>query len=295
VAHGKASAPASEHTLNEGRDSSGETVQAFKSTSHVKQASWRDVLPVHPAAELFPLMSPDELRELGADIVKKNGLVAPIALWRRNPNEPLQLLDGRNRLDAIELVTGRTVEVGAPSLMAGDFLATDKVIVLDKSVEPYAYVISANIHRRHFTAEQKRDLIGKLLKATPEKSNRQIAETVKASHVTVGAVRTEMESTGQIDQLTKTIGKDRKARSKPKRRTVEDFKRDIAAKKAAVPKPLPTEAAVREAIVPDEELERLREFARFVIGRARVSTDPKDHFEWKALLGRVKQLLGVAS
>jgi hypothetical protein len=24
--------------------------------------SWRDVLPVHPAAELFPLMTPDELR-----------------------------------------------------------------------------------------------------------------------------------------------------------------------------------------------------------------------------------------
>ena len=23
--------------------------------------SWRDVLPIHPAADLFPLMSPDEL------------------------------------------------------------------------------------------------------------------------------------------------------------------------------------------------------------------------------------------
>jgi hypothetical protein len=104
-----------------------------------------------------------------------------------------------------------------------------------------------------------------------------------------------MESTGQIDQLTKTIGKDRKARSKPKRRTVEDFKRDITAKKAAVPKPLPTETAIREAVAPDEELDLLREFARFVIGRARVSTDPKDHPEWKVLLGRVKQALGAAS
>jgi hypothetical protein len=33
---------------------------------------WRDVLPIHPAAELFPLMAPDELRALGADI-KKSG------------------------------------------------------------------------------------------------------------------------------------------------------------------------------------------------------------------------------
>ena len=29
-------------------------------------------------------------------------------------------------------------------------------LVLDKSVDPYSYVISANIRRRHLTAEQKR-------------------------------------------------------------------------------------------------------------------------------------------
>ena len=35
--------------------------------------SWRDVLPVHAAADLFPLMSEDELRELGDDIKKTFG------------------------------------------------------------------------------------------------------------------------------------------------------------------------------------------------------------------------------
>jgi len=180
-------------------------------------SSWRNTLPVHPAAELFPPMSPDELRELGADIVKKNGLVAPIALWRRNPNEPLQLLDGRNRLDAIELVTGRTVEVGAPSLMAGDFLATDKVIVLDKSVDPYSYVISANIQRRHLTAEQRRSLIAKLLKVDPSKSDRQIAATVKASPTTVGTVRAEMEAAGEVSNLDTRI--DAKGVQQPAKRS----------------------------------------------------------------------------
>jgi hypothetical protein len=42
--------------------------------------SWRDVLPIHPAAELFPLMSEAELRELGEDI-KQNRLKHPIVLW----------------------------------------------------------------------------------------------------------------------------------------------------------------------------------------------------------------------
>jgi hypothetical protein len=51
--------------------------------------SWRDVLPIHPAAELFPLMSPDELRELGEDI-KATGLRLPIAITGDG-----KLLDGR--------------------------------------------------------------------------------------------------------------------------------------------------------------------------------------------------------
>ena len=52
---------------------------------------------------------------------------------------------------------------------------------------PYAYVTSANIHRRHLTAEQKRELIAKLIEADPTKSNRQIAKTVKVDHKTVAS------------------------------------------------------------------------------------------------------------
>ena len=68
-------------------------------------SSWRDVLPIHPAAELFPLMTPDELRSLGEDILK-NGMTSPIVLWEADEKTPAVLLDGRNRLDAIELVIG---------------------------------------------------------------------------------------------------------------------------------------------------------------------------------------------
>jgi hypothetical protein len=55
------------------------------------QASWRDVLPIHPAAELFPRMSADELRVLGKDI-KTNGLTSPIVVWS-DGKSPTHLLD----------------------------------------------------------------------------------------------------------------------------------------------------------------------------------------------------------
>jgi len=210
--------------------------------------TWRDGLPVHPAADLLPLMSetdPAGFKALAEDI-KEHGITVPIVLWTEAPGSRCSLLDGRNRLDAMELAGIKITanKRGVPN----DVLCTFRYGFRDKysiggeftDTDPYAYVISANIHRRHLTAEQKRELITKLLKATPEKSNRQIAETVKASHNTVGAVRAEMESTGQIDQLKKTTGKDGKARKLPakkpakkKRRTPEDFQRDIAAKQAA--------------------------------------------------------------
>ena len=180
-------------------------------------SSWRSILPIHPAAELFPRMSPDELRALGEDIIK-NGLTSPIVLWQPDSKSPARLLDGISRLDAIEIATGSPVIVGAPSIMSGQhFLACDKVIVLDKSVDPYAYVISANIRRRHLTVEQKRELIAKLIKATPEKSDRQIAETVKASPTTVGTVRAEMEAKGDVSKLD--TRRDSKGREQPAART----------------------------------------------------------------------------
>src|SRR5262249_61255181 len=52
--------------------------------SSVMRQSWRDTIAIHPAAELFPLLCPDELRALGAAILR-NGLTPPIVLWRPQP------------------------------------------------------------------------------------------------------------------------------------------------------------------------------------------------------------------
>jgi hypothetical protein len=188
-----------------------------------EKSSWRDTLPVHPAAALFPLMSSDELQALGADIVK-NGLTSPIVLWRVGPS-PLYLLDGRNRLDAIEMTTGKPVEVGAPSLMAGEFIATDKVIVLDgRSVDPWTYAISANIHRRHLTIKDKDRLVVELLKADPTKSNRQVAKIVDASHPHVAKVREQAEQAGDVETVTTsvdTMGRRQRAKKTQKKKSAE--------------------------------------------------------------------------
>ena len=159
----------------------------------------RDHLPVHPAADLFPLMSESELRELGEDI-KANGLQSPIAVYRG------KLLDGRNRLDAIELMGGKLESI--------DDLNGNVLIMDGMHGDPYDFVVSANLHRRHLTGEQKRELIAKELKAKPEQSNRKIAKQVRADDKTVAKVRRELESTAQIPQLEKTTGSDGKQRKK---------------------------------------------------------------------------------
>ncbi|WP_354213976.1 MULTISPECIES: ParB/Srx family N-terminal domain-containing protein [unclassified Bradyrhizobium] len=143
------------------------------------------------------MMPPEELKALGEDI-KENWLRTNIAVWQADEGRPWFLLDGRNRLDAAELV-GLSVKFikqrGDVTVQIGNHIwAVDDVT----SIDPYEWVISANVHRRHLTPEQKRDLIAKLLKAQPEKSNRTIAKETKTDHKTVGAVREKLEAAGEI-------------------------------------------------------------------------------------------------
>jgi hypothetical protein len=191
--------------------------------------SWRDQIKVHPAADLFPMMTPDELKALGEDI-KKNGERVAVAVTRPG-NGPWSLVDGRNRLDAAEAV-GLSVKIGGyspePELL---FVKVgDETRKADFTADPYGYALSANIHRRHLTAEQKRDLIAAVIKAQPGKSNRQIAKTVGVSHPHVATVRAELEKSGDVETVTTSIDtKGRKQPAKKKRRDVEDY---IAEKKA---------------------------------------------------------------
>jgi hypothetical protein len=85
---------------------------------------------------------------------------------------------GRNRLDAMELV-GLKISLIKTSTGAWRLVAKENVteIDIDKRIgatvnvvttDPWDYVISVNMHRRHMTGEQKREVVAKLLEANPE-------------------------------------------------------------------------------------------------------------------------------
>ena len=175
----------------------------------------------------------------------------------------LALIDGRSRLDAMEEANFTLVRDGKLDKTLGhaalglEPLTGGAYAELDPGVDPYAFVVSRNILRRHLTARQKRELIAKLLKADASKSDRQIGETIKADHKTVGAVRAEKEATGEISPVEKRVGKDRKARKQPVKkapRAAQQKATEAETKAARKPKP-------RDDIGPNSssEVERLRE------------------------------------
>src|SRR6516165_5753954 len=134
-------------------------------------------LKFRPLADIFPLMEGEEFDALVADL-KANGLREKMDLYEG------KIIDGRNRYRALRRLG---IDPSAdPSnyfrkaiyahAVGGDIKSHEQTN--DDRVR--AYVISKNIRRRHLTAEQKRKLIGKVIAAEPEASDRQIAKQVKA-------------------------------------------------------------------------------------------------------------------
>lgn len=84
----------------------------------------------HPIADLFPMMTDDELKSLAADI-KSNGLKEPIVVLDD------KILDGRNRERACRIAKVETKTVAF------------------RGKDPLAFVLSMNLHRRHLTQSQR--------------------------------------------------------------------------------------------------------------------------------------------
>ena len=111
---------------------------------------------VHPAANAFPMMDRQQFASLKQDIEKK-GQQDYITFWRE------QLIDGRNRLRACE-------ELGIEPLTCE----------LDDDADPLAFIISANLHRRHLTTAQRSMVAAEL--ATLEKGGDRKSEDFKGQN-----------------------------------------------------------------------------------------------------------------
>jgi NACalpha-BTF3-like transcription factor len=136
--------------------------------------NWRDVLKVHPACELFPRLSEKEAAEL-RESIKKIGIQTPVIIIR-DMNAQAWLIDGRERLDAMEALGRPTFdEKGRSKFPVEDFLEVAGIT----SYNPAAMVMAANIHRRHLTAEQRADLAIKVLTAAKAFASEQ-AQKIRA-------------------------------------------------------------------------------------------------------------------
>lgn len=129
--------------------------------------SWRSRLSIHPACKCFPALDETTLGELAADL-QQHGLRNPIVFWGGNeaPEEAdsraddeaakcqgrLPLLDGRNRLDGCA-AAGLLTEQGLTAILAAAEI---------RYGDPVAYVVSANLRRRHLTESQRAMVAAKI-------------------------------------------------------------------------------------------------------------------------------------
>jgi DNA modification methylase len=146
-----------------------------------------------PVIKLPPLRYEDftSLR----DNIAVNGVLVPIIVDSDGPKR--KIIDGNYRKQIAEELGYDCPEVVHPNL------DEDEKRTLARAL---------NLARRQLTQEQKRELIADQLEETPEQSNRWIAKQLGVHHATVGSIRFELQATGQIVQLDRTVGLDGRVR-----------------------------------------------------------------------------------
>lgn len=143
--------------------------------------------------QLLPPLTDEERQALKEDI-RQRGVQVPVLV-----DEDGVILDGHHRVSICQ-------ELGISYLTEVREGLTE--------TEKRSLVLALNVHRRHLTKEQRRELIEHALQDDPAKSDRSIARQVHASPTTVGTVRKGMEESGQLSKLDSSIGADGKERSR---------------------------------------------------------------------------------
>ncbi|MDP2895019.1 MAG: MT-A70 family methyltransferase [bacterium] len=121
----------------------------------------------HPIADIFPMMTKEELSDLTFDI-EEHGLLEPIVLYEG------KILDGRNRF----LACGRTLlEEGQ-----GYTMRVEPEFVEYEGTNPLQYVVSMNLKRRHLTESQKAAIAVEAKPMFAEEARRRQATSTGGAH-----------------------------------------------------------------------------------------------------------------
>lgn len=127
---------------------------------------WRERYSVYKAADYYPMVSDQELEEIATSI-EQNGLIHPIQVWA-SPDAPSAkpvLLDGRNRLDAIDRL-----------YKAGRRYEESPRIEQVHTESPEAYIRAANHLRRHLAKAERARINVKLQLDEAERAGRQLGD-----------------------------------------------------------------------------------------------------------------------
>ena len=173
--------------------------------------TWRDRFRVHPSADVFPMMSDEDLQKLGEDI-KANGLKSPLVFcWVESGTLQAHrcLIDGRNRLEAMERV-GVRLHVRSGGLPA-NLRGKEAAVIMDG--DPVAHIISLNIHRRHLSKQQQVELI---IAAHAAAKPRNDCEVSKGGRGKVDEVKAAVVASAETVGISKRTVELAMAKSRPK-------------------------------------------------------------------------------
>jgi DNA modification methylase len=150
--------------------------------------------PVYEPVLKLPPLSYEEYAAL-RDNIAVNGVLVPILVDSDGPKR--RIIDGNHRKQIADELGYECPEIVQEGL-------TEE--------EQRTLARALNLARRQLNVEQKRALIAEQLKETPDRSNRWIGKMLGVHHATVASVRGQLESTGQVIQLSRTVGADGKSR-----------------------------------------------------------------------------------
>lgn len=230
--------------------------------------------------QVLPPLSAEDYAALKSDIAAR-GVLVPVEY-----DEEGNILDGHHRVQ----ICGELGIKTWPKFIRKGLTDTEKK----------THARQLNLARRHLDQAARRTLIEEELRENPERSNRQIAASLGVSHPTVADVREQMESTGKIYQLEKTVGADGKERPahKPIRtRFVDDMtsanakrsnKRRRSAQRKSKSARRRRAPLMRNARLKAERLPTFTRSPRLVKGS--VSSMPTRHGRSRSIASRVRNV-----